>query len=168
MQRARKKNHQFFFLCADYKMPDFPQFFLHAYKDSPVIQKVYDAGAVPTALITRNHTVRIVPSIHLFPNTKAVYEGEDGIQKFLDMHTPRPMAQKRVAETKEAPAKAPPAPKEPAKPKPPPIHTKVVSKPKPPPPVKVKEEKKEPQIKDPKMDMVKPKPVRKPRASKKE
>lgn len=150
-------------------MPDFPQFFLHAYKDSPVIQKVYDAGAVPTALITRNHTVRIVPSIHLFPNTKAVYEGEEGIQKFLDMHTPRPMAQKRVAEAKEeAPVKEPPAPKEPAKPKPPPIHTKVVSKPKPPPPVKVKEEKKEPQITDPKMDMVKPKPVRKPRTTKKE
>lgn len=148
-------------------MPDFPQFFLHAYKDSPVIQKVYDAGAVPTALITRNHTVRIVPSIHLFPNTKAVYEGEDGIQKFLDMHTPRPMAQKRVAAAKEeVPVKAPPVKESPVKP--PPIHTKVVSKPKPPPPVKVKEEKKEPQIKDPKMDMVKPKPARKPRTTKKE
>lgn len=151
-------------------MPEFPQFFLHAYKDSPVIQKVYDAGAVPTALITRNHTVRIVPSIHLFPNTKAVFEGEDGIQKFLDMHTPRPMAQKRVAAAKEAPpvkeapVKEHPVKEEPAKPKPPPpIRTKVASKPNPPPPVV-----KEPHIKDPKMDLVKPKPIRKPRTTKKE
>jgi outer membrane biosynthesis protein TonB len=101
-----KKKNQIYFLCEAYTtMPEFPQFFLQAYKNSPVIDKVREAGAHPTALITNNFTVRTVPSIHLFPNTKTVFEGEDGIQKFLDMYATRPLAQERA--TKEEPT--PPA-----------------------------------------------------------
>lgn len=103
-------------------MPDFPQFFLHAYKDSPIIDTVRNAGAEPTALITNNFVVRSVPCIHLFPNTKEVYEGEDGIQKFLDKYSKRPMAQARVktvaapshAEKKSVPAPVPAPVPEPA------------------------------------------------------
>lgn len=95
-------------------MPEFPQFFLQAYKNSPVIDKVLEAGAHPTALITNNFTVRTVPSIHLFPNTKTVFEGEEGIQKFLDMYTARPLAQERAK--KETPAAEAPKPED-AKPK---------------------------------------------------
>jgi hypothetical protein len=112
---AGKKILIFFSVRTVHHMPDFPQFFLHAYKDSPIIDTVRNAGAEPTALITNNFVVRSVPCIHLFPNTKEVYEGEDGIQKFLDKYSKRPMAQARVktvaapshAEKKSVPAPAP-------------------------------------------------------------
>lgn len=106
-----KKKNQIYFLCEAYTtMPEFPQFFLQAYKNSPVIDQVREAGAHPTALITNNFTVRTVPSIHLFPNTKTVFEGEEGIQKFLDMYATRPLAQERA--TKEPPVPQEPTPAE--------------------------------------------------------